>query len=469
MTNLKTAQIPDAVKDVAIKLRNHNFEAYIVGGAVRDMLLNREPHDWDVATNATPDKVMSIFGSSFTVPTGLKHGTVTVLGLHKNFPGDRFFPVEVTTYRTEGTYSDGRHPDEVRFAKTIQEDLSRRDFTMNAIAYDPLADVLVDPFNGQRDISYELVRAVGNPAERFAEDGLRCVRAIRQAVQLDFRIEENTYYDIFKPTSIEMFQHVSKERVRDELLKMLSATTDSNWLWQLHETGLLAHIIPELDDGVRMVQNKYHNYDVFDHTSETVVNTINEPAKRGVWRLGALLHDVGKPATRAPKENAPGEFSFHNHEHVGAEMAADICSRLKLSTDDKTIVVNMVKHHMFDFQPGWSDAAVRRFVRKVGPEMLDPLYALRFGDRMGKGFPNENPQPEIDLLKSRIEQAVTPDTAFTVKNLAINGSDVIRLLNCKPGKIVGDTLAFLLEKVIDSPELNTAETLTNLVLTNISC
>ncbi len=349
------ARIPADVLAVCHRLRGAGHEAHLVGGGVRDMLLGRPPADFDVATDAVPEAVMELFGKNFAVPTGLKHGTVTVLT-------DTAPPrhVEVTTFRGEGTYLDGRRPSSVTYVKSLTEDLARRDFTMNAIAYDPLADAVSDPFDGRGDLTRRLIRAVGDPIARFREDGLRPMRAVRQAAQLAFGIDPPTQAAI-EPT-LDVFRKVSAERIRDELLKMLAAPQPSRGLQLMRATGLLGEVIPELLEGVGCTQNRFHKHDVFEHT----LHVVDETEGDAIRRLGALLHDVGKPRARQPREGAPGEFSFFQHEYVGAEMADEICRRLKLANADRERVVGLVKNHMFFYAPDWTDGTVRRFVRRVG-------------------------------------------------------------------------------------------------------
>jgi tRNA nucleotidyltransferase (CCA-adding enzyme) len=445
------AQIPDDVRAVCLRLHDAGYEAHLVGGGVRDMLLGRPPADFDVATRARPETVLDLFGKTFAIPTGLQHGTVTVM---TDAVPRR--PVEVTTFRGEGAYLDGRRPSSVSYVSTLAEDLSRRDFTMNAVAYEPLTGRLTDPFDGQGDLGRRLVRAVGDPVARFREDGLRPMRAVRQATQLAFDIEPATLAAIGQ--TLEVFRKVSAERVRDELLKLLAAPRPSRGLELMRVTGLLGEVMPELLEGVGCVQNRFHRHDVFGHTLAVVDETRGGP----IVRLGALLHDVGKPRARQPREGAPGEYSFFKHEIVGAEMADAICRRLRLSTADRERAVSMVAHHMFFYTPDWTDGTVRRFVRRVGPEVLDDLFALREGDIAGRGF-GENPEVELGELRQRIGAVAAADAALRVTDLAIDGRDVMRILGLPPGRQIGALLEQLLERVLDDPSLNEPETLTALL------
>jgi tRNA nucleotidyltransferase (CCA-adding enzyme) len=445
-------RVPEDVLTVCGRLQRAGHEAHLVGGGVRDMLLGRAPADFDVATDAVPEAVMELFGNRFAVPTGLKHGTVTVLT-------DTAPPrhVEVTTFRGEGTYLDGRRPSSVTYVKSLTDDLARRDFTMNAVAYDPLADAITDPFGGRDDLSRRLIRAVGDPVARFREDGLRPMRAVRQATQLVFDIDPPTQAAI-EPT-LDVFRKVSAERIRDELLKMLAAPQPSRGLKLMQATGLLGEVIPELLEGIGCTQNRFHKHDVFEHTLHVVDDTQGDPIRR----LGALLHDVGKPRARQPREGAPGEFSFFQHEYVGAQMAEEICRRLKLANAERERVVGIVRNHMFFYSADWTDGTVRRFVRRVGGNAaLDDLFALRAGDVTGRGF-GEDPEREIAELRARVAVVAAEDAVMKVTDLAIDGGDVMRVLAVRPGRIIGEVLEKLLERVIDDPALNERDKLEALV------
>lgn len=452
---INRAAIPAEVQAVCARLRKAGHQAHLVGGGIRDLLLGRPPADFDVATDAHPEQVMSLFGARFAIPTGLQHGTVTVV---TDIPGD--VParrnVEVTTFRGEGAYIDGRRPSSVTYVGSLEEDLSRRDFTMNAIGYDPISDVLSDPFEGQRDLAARRVRAVGDAETRFREDGLRPMRAIRQATQLEFEIDPPTLQAI-GPT-LDVFRKVSVERIRDEIFKMLGARRPSGGLELMRHTGMLADVLPELLEGVGCTQNRFHTHDVYHHTLAVVDATEGD----AITRLGALLHDIGKPRARQPREGAPGEFSFFKHEYVGAEMTDAICRRWKLSNADRERVVALVQHHMFFYMPEWTDGTVRRFVRRVGPEVLPGLFALREGDIVGRGR-NEDPESELGELRRRIAAVNVADAAMRVGDLAIDGRDVMRILGRGPGREIGVLLERLLERVLDDPALNTPDELARLL------
>jgi tRNA nucleotidyltransferase (CCA-adding enzyme) len=463
MMSIDSRQIPEDVRAVCVRLRTAGHQAHLVGGGIRDLLLGRRPADFDVATDAHPQQVLALFGSRYAIPTGLQHGTVTVLTERKaeDAAGTVEAPpttrhVEVTTFRGEGAYIDGRRPSSVTYVGSLDEDLSRRDFTMNAIGYDPVSGVLADPFGGQKDLAARCVRAVGDAETRFREDGLRPMRAIRQATQLDFTIDPPTLSAI--RVTLDVFRKVSAERVRDEMLKLLTAPRPSMGIELLRHTGLLAEILPELLEAVGVTQNRFHKHDVYEHTLAVVDATTGD----AVTRLGALLHDIGKPRARQPREGAPGEYSFWQHEVVGAEMTDAICRRWKLSNADRERVVALVAHHMFFYTPDWTDGTVRRFVRRVGPDLLGALFALREGDILGRGR-GEDPEGELGELKKRIAVVNAADAVTRVGDLAIDGRDVMRILGRGPGREIGILLERLLERVLDDPGLNTLEILERLL------
>jgi tRNA nucleotidyltransferase (CCA-adding enzyme) len=459
--SLRPDDVPAHITDVCRKLRAAGHEAWLVGGAVRDLLAERRraAADFDVASSAQPGEVARVFGRKRVIPTGEKHGTVTVLVT--DAAGEQEH-VEVTTFRGEGAYSDGRRPDSVEFVRSLEEDLKRRDFTMNAIAYDPLADVVSDPFHGRDDLAAHLIRAVGDPLERFREDGLRAMRAVRFASQLGFAIDPPTEQAIAR--CLDVFRKVSSERVRDELEKILSSPRPSVGLELMRSTGLLGEIMPELLEGVGCTQNRFHAHDVWQHTLAAVDATaaISPVGPPWIVRMAALLHDVAKPRTAAPREDSPTEKTFFRHELVGAEMSDQILRRLKLSTRDRDHVVGLVKNHMFWYAPEWSDGTVRRFISRVGIEALDDLFALREGDVRARGR-GEEPAVEIAELKRRVAFELEQAAALKVSDLAIGGADVMRLLECRPGPIVGEVLRRLLERVLDDAQLNTYERLEALV------
>jgi tRNA nucleotidyltransferase (CCA-adding enzyme) len=447
-----SAAIPADVIGVCRRLRAQGHAAYIVGGSVRDLIIGRPPGDFDVATSAHPEETLRVFGNRYAIPTGLQHGTITVLA--GDPPAQRH--VEVTTFRGEGVYLDGRRPSTVTFSATLEEDLARRDFTMNAIAYDPETGALHDPFDGRGDITRTLVRAVGDPILRFTEDGLRPMRAVRQATQLGFSLDSVTHAAI--PKTLDSFRKVSAERIRDELRKLLLSPVPSTGIELMRVTGLLTEVLPELLPMVGCVQNHFHKHDVYHHT----LATLDATAPDFILRLAALLHDLGKPKTQAPREDAPGEYSFFRHEHVGVEMAEAVCNRLKLSTSERQTIGALVGGHMFYYTSDWSDGTVRRFVKRVGPELVPALFALREADVTSRGR-GEDPQCETRVLRERIAKVATEDAALRVTDLAIDGKDVMRVLGIPPSRRVGEMLDRLLDAVLDDPSLNQRDTLERLV------
>ena len=436
-------RIPRVAKSLAAVFASRGFQCHLVGGAVRDMMMGRSLSDLDIATDALPEQVSSLFRR--VVPTGIRHGTVTVL-----FQGVRF---EVTTFRTESGYSDGRRPDSVSFAPSILDDLSRRDFTINAMAYDLLAGRMEDPHGGARDLSRRLIRAIGDPEERFREDGLRPLRACRFAAQLGFTVDGDTLRAI--SLTLDVVAEVSAERVRDEILKILESPVPSVALELMRETGILAIVLSELCEGIGVVQGELHCYDVFTHSLRACDAA---PRSSVEVRLAALLHDVGKP--RALRVDESGRPAFHGHEKLSRDLAAAALQRLRLPIAVIRRVVHLVEHHMFNYQEEWSDAAVRRFVARVGEDAIDDLFALRRADQIGMCAENANVFPQgLALLADRVRAVREGDRAFTVGELAVDGADIMSHLGIGPGPTVGAILAALLQAVLDDPAQNERERL----------
>jgi tRNA nucleotidyltransferase (CCA-adding enzyme) len=445
--------VPDEVLNVARGLKKANFEAFLVGGCVRDILLEKEPKDWDIATNAKPEEVQSIFPHTFYENT---FGTVGVV--NDKASKESLKTVEVTTYRLEGEYSDSRRPDEVVFSKKIEDDLKRRDFTINAMAIvlDPdIKDIskgqLVDPFDGYADIKDRVIRTVLDPEKRFNEDALRIMRAVRLSTVLDFMIETSTR------KSIEMLHmklsFISKERIRDEFVKIIMSKNPEYGLTAIRELGLMKYVIPELESGVGIEQGGIHSYDVFEHS----VKTLQAAADKGLQlevRLASLLHDIGKPQTRKGGGKNK-EWSFYNHEVVGARMSKKILSDLKFPKDIIGKVYNLVRWHMF-----FSDteqithSAVRRIIRNVGPENIWDLIDLRITDRLGTGRPKEEPY-RLRKYKAMIEEVLRDP--ISVQMLEIDGSKVMEVTRVTPGPKIGYILHALLEEVLEDPKLNSKE------------
>jgi tRNA nucleotidyltransferase (CCA-adding enzyme) len=435
--------VPRVVQDLATVFRDGGFQCHLVGGAVRDTLMGRPHTDFDIATNALPAQVMELFRR--VIPTGIKHGTVTVL-----FKGTTF---EVTTFRTETDYTDGRRPDSVTFSPSIFDDLSRRDFTINAMAYDLLARKMNDPHGGKRDLARKLIRAIGDPAERFREDGLRPLRACRFAAQLSFTVEDATKAAI--PGCLEIMAKVSAERVRDEILKTLEAPLPSVGLSLMKETGILGVVLPELLEGVGVAQGSLHCYDVFTHA---LYACDAAPRESLLLRLAALLHDIGKPRTLAPGPD--GRPTFYTHEQLSARMAADILTRLKLPNAVVKDVAHLVEHHMFNYLEEWTDAAVRRLISRVGEGSIKDIIALRRADQVGMCRENAQVFPEgLARFSRRVSDVLDAGRAFTVRQLAANGVDLMERLNMPPGPRVGIILEELLKAVLEDPGMNEKERL----------
>jgi tRNA nucleotidyltransferase (CCA-adding enzyme) len=409
---------------------------------VRDSLLGKPISDWDVATDALPAELMKLFPRA--IPTGLAHGTVTVVvrGAH----------YEVTTLRGESTYSDGRRPDAVHFVDDIHADLARRDFTVNAIAVNSENGALVDPFDGRGDLASKRLRAVGNAFDRFSEDGLRVLRAARFCATLEFELDAETLQAI--PNTLDTFRKVSAERVRDEWVKTMKAKRPSRAFEIMRASGILGITCPELLLGVGVDQNKYHSLDVWNHALACMDACVGDP----VLRISALLHDVGKPQSRQFSEKTQ-DYTFYDHDRIGAELALPIATRLRFSNDERDRIVALVRHHLFHYD-GWSDQAVRRWIKRVGPGRLEDLYALNTADLHGKGaiFRDEDLAP-LTALKAHVERVLAEGAALSTRDLVVNGSDLMRVLGMKPGPAIGRTLEALLEEVLADPARNERETL----------
>lgn len=429
---------PPSMRDVIRRLHEDGHEAAFVGGCVRDVLRGIPVADWDVGTSAVPETVLRLFPRA--VPTGLKHGTVTI--------PTRDGPCEVTTYRIEAGYSDARRPDQVEFVGDVTRDLARRDFTVNAMAWDPDTGVLVDPFGGREDLARRVIRAVGDALDRFREDGLRPMRAARFAATLEFDLDRET--EAALGPSRDRLALVAPERIRDELLKMLAAPKPSRGFEVLRRTGLLGTVLPELQACVAVPQNRYHAYDVYFHTLYTVDAA---PIEKPIVRLAALFHDVGKPLTRAERA---GDATFYNHEFESTRLAETAMTRLRFSRGTIAKVAHLVRHHMFDYRPEWTAAAVRRFVRNVGPDAIADLFDLRIADNIGNGLKTGFPH-YLEELRGRVEEILAAREALTLRELEIDGGDVMRELQLPPGPQVGRILAQLLEEVLENPARNRRE------------
>jgi poly(A) polymerase/tRNA nucleotidyltransferase (CCA-adding enzyme) len=443
--------IPGYIKNIVKALQVSGYEAYIVGGCVRDILMDKTPKDWDITTSAVPEEILQVF-------SGAKYENVfgTVLLPVRTEPeegetrGKLEDVVEITTYRSEQGYSDRRHPDIVRFEKELDKDLERRDFTINALALNPLEpEKIIDLFGGEKDIKKKIIRAVGQPEDRFKEDALRMMRAVRFSSQLGFELEPKTQRGIAKLAGSLKF--VSGERIRDELIKILSSSRPAEGIMLLHECKLLQYILPELEQGVGVKQDRHHTTSVFVHNIASLKYC---PSQEWPVRLAALFHDIAKPKTR---EIIKGIATFYNHEYLGAKMTEKIMNRLKFSTEDRTRVVNLVKNHMFYYNVGEVTAAsVRRLIVKVGRENLKDLIALRVADRLGSGTPKAMPY-KLRHLEYMLEKV--QNDPVSVKMLKINGDNLMRLLKIPAGPKIGAILDVLLGEVLEDPELNTVDSL----------
>lgn len=436
--------IPRHVLELCEQLSKHGHRGWVVGGSVRDALLNElgdarsKPADWDVATSATPEQVIRIFRK--VIPTGIAHGTVTVL-----LRGDS---IEVTTLRGETTYSDGRHPDSVTFVQDIVEDLARRDFTVNAIAFDPLANTLIDPFHGTDDLKARVLRAVGEPALRFGEDGLRVLRAARFAATLEFEIEPVTLSAI-RP-SLSSYRKVSPERIRDEWTKALGANRASRAFRLMLEHGLLEITAPELVRMHNCEQNHYHAFDVWNHTLHVLDGTDKTSLE---LRLAALLHDVGKPLTRAVHPET-SDYTFYHHEVAGAKVADEILRRLRYPNETRERVVELVRHHLVVYDPSWTDAAVRRWLKRVSPELWREVIALAHADVRAKGREVPDEIERLCQLTAHAKRIIAEGAALGIRDLRITGTDLMKELQLNPGPTIGKLLRQLLEDVLEHPDWN---------------
>ncbi|HVM73696.1 MAG TPA: CCA tRNA nucleotidyltransferase [Candidatus Paceibacterota bacterium] len=436
--------VPPEIMRVTETLKDAGFEAYLVGGCVRDLLVSREPKDWDVTTNATPEDIQSLFVETFYENT---YGTVGVVTSSED---PRLKVVEVTPYRIESGYSNARHPDEVRFSTDLTDDLKRRDFTINAIAYDPNSGELVDLHNGKEDLARRVIAAVGDPHERFEEDALRMLRAIRLAAELDFAIEAQTASGIVGNAS--QLAKISKERIRDELVRTLMTPRPMQAIYVAQKLGILKYVLPKIEDGIGIDQNQAHSFDVFEH----LLRSLQCAADKG-WslevRLAALLHDVGKPATRV-WSNEKKDWTFYNHEVVGARMAKAILRDLKFPKETIDHVSSLIRWHMFFSDPDTVTlSAVRRIITNVGKEHIMELLDLRICDRIGTGRPKEQPF-RLRKYMSMVDEALRDP--ISVSMLKIDGLRVIELGE-GAGPRIGWILHALLEEVLDDPKKNTSE------------
>jgi len=448
--------IPKVIKQVIVDIENDGFEAYLVGGCVRDFLLGKKPTDWDIATNASPqdiEKIIQATGRETFYENDFWTVGVVCPELNGEYTSDNI--VEITTYRAETTYSDKRHPDKVTPAKNLEEDLSRRDFTINAMAIKlgKAEDnfLIIDLYRGKEDLNNKIIRAVGNPEDRFSEDALRMLRAVRFSASLGFIIEPETKMAI--KTNCQSLKLISQERIRDELVKIISGDRAEKGIESLRELRLLEYIIPELEEGYGIGQNKHHIFDCYQHNLLSLKYAAEKNFNFHV-RMAALLHDIGKPRT---KTGDGPDSTFHNHETVGARMAKIILERLKFSKKDIQKIVTLVRYHLFYYNVGEvTESSVRRLVRNVGPENIDELLEVRMADRIGSGVPKAEPY-KLRHLRYLIDKVA--QDPLSAKMLAVNGNDIITVLNIQPGPRIGFILEILLGEVLSDPKNNDKELL----------
>jgi tRNA nucleotidyltransferase/poly(A) polymerase len=444
-------KIPAHIFEVNKKFSEAAYKIYLVGGCVRDLLCGRAIKDWDFTTSATPEEILKLFPNGFY---DNKFGTVGI-PLGKPEETEHKGIVEVTTFRTETAYNDRRHPEQVKWGKTVEEDLSRRDFTINAMALEFRIQNsefrIIDPYDGQKDIKNKLIRAVGDPNLRFKEDALRLMRAIRFATQLAFHIDEETLRAIIEDAPL--LAEISQERIRDEFMKILASDYPYEGVMLLKNTNLLPYILPELLEGIGLSQERpgrHHKTDVFTHNVFALKFC---PSTDPLVRFATLIHDAAKPRVEGRDEE--GYIIFYNHEIAGAKMAREIADRLRFSKKEKEKISTLIRWHMFTVDEHITDAAVRRFIRRIGVENVKDMMDLRIGDRLGGGTQTAESW-RLKLFKERVEKQLTP-APFSINDLAIDGNDVMKELNIKPGRKIGEILQKLFEEVDEDLSKNTRD------------
>ena len=439
------SDIPPEVTRVTDTLEKAGYEAYLVGGCVRDLLIGKAPKDWDVTTNAKPEAIAGLFEETF------QNNDFGTVGVVNETEDPRLKVVEVTPYRTESAYSDARRPDKVTFSDSLEDDLQRRDFTINAIAYRVSRETIVDRFDGIADIGKKCIRAVGAPTERFAEDALRMMRAVRLAVELNFVIDADTMSAIVE--NADNLSRISKERIRDELIRILESDNPMQGIILCEKLGLLKHIAPDLLRGIGVEQNQAHAYHVYEHLLRTLQHAADKKWPFHV-RIAALFHDVAKPETRRWSEEKKN-WTFYGHEVVGARVTRKTLTVLKFPRETVELVSNLVRWHMFFSDPDTVTlSAVRRTIQNIGKEHIEELLNLRVCDRIGTGRPKEQPF-RFRKYKAMVEQALRDP--ISVKMLKINGERIMEVARETPGPKLGYTLHALLEEVLDDPGKNTPE------------
>lgn len=435
--------LPKEVKDIFEKFRTNDFQIYAVGGGVRDILLGIPVKDWDFTTNATPQEILSLF------PEGFYDNRFGTVGIPIKAGNSETVVYEITTYRSEYGYADHRHPDKIIWGDSLEEDLKRRDFTVNSMAYG--GKEIIDLFGGLQDLENKSIKAVGNPAERFREDALRMLRAIRFSTQLEFMIDADTFSAIKEQG--ELITKISGERIRDELLKILASRHPADGIRLLRSSGLLGYILPELEKSFGVEQKspkRHHKYDVGTHLLLSLENCSSPDP---IVRFATLLHDIGKAVTY--HKTPEGVITFYNHEIVGSSIVRHIADRLHLSKKDKDMLYRLVRWHQFSVDERQTDAALRRFIKNVGPEYLEDIIALRTGDRLGGGAAETSWR--LELFKKRlIEVQKQP---FTVSDLKADGYDVMEIYGIGPGPLVGAVLKMVFDDVVEGKIKNEKEAL----------
>ncbi|KKR15262.1 MAG: PolyA polymerase family protein [Parcubacteria group bacterium GW2011_GWC1_39_29] len=445
-TLINAMKLPVEIATIIKSLNAKGFEAYAVGGCVRDLILSKKPKDWDITTSAKPEQIQEIFPENFYENT---FGTVTV---KTGSEDETLKQIQITPYRIEGRYTDKRHPGEIEFVTDLADDLSRRDFSINSLAIDK-DGIIKDLYNGQEDIKNKIVRTVGKPKDRFDEDALRILRAVRFATILGFQIDTETVEAIKENAG--WLAAISKERVRDEFIKIINSDNAYSGVLLLEELGLLLHIVPELREGINVGQNLHHIYTVWEHNLLALKYCTEKKYSLEV-RLAALFHDIGKPQTK----NGNGHYStFYGHDVVGAKITAKLMERLKFSRETIEKVTKLVRYHLFYYNVGEvTESSVRRLLANIGPENMEDLIKVREADRIGSGVPKAMPY-KLRHLKYIIDK-VSHDP-ISAKMLKINGNDLMNELGIAPGPKVGLILSTLLAEVLDKPENNQKELLIN--------
>ncbi|KKP50579.1 MAG: tRNA adenylyl-/cytidylyl-transferase [Candidatus Roizmanbacteria bacterium GW2011_GWA2_33_33] len=449
-------KLPKEVVELMKKFKESKFQIYVVGGAVRDTLLNKPVDNWDFTTNATPEQILKMFPDAFYNNV---YGTVTVPIKNEqsnNLPAGRQGETmkqllfEITPFRKESGYSDLRHPEKIEWAKTIEEDLSRRDFTINSMAFD--GSIIIDPYKGMDDLKNKLIKAVGEPDKRFNEDVLRLLRAIRFTSQLGFLIEDKTRESIQKNALL--IAKISWERIRDEFLKILNSDHPAEGIFFLKSTGLLSYILPEVDVCFTIPQKSPKRHHIYDVGTHLVMALKHCPSKDLITRFATLIHDIGKAKTFY-KDEKTDLITFYNHEVVGKRQAEKIADRFKLSNKQKDKLVTLVAEHQFTVSEDQTDKAVRRFIRGVSKEYLNDMLDLRTADRIGSGATPTSWRTE--LFKKRLEEV--QKQPFQIKDLKIDGNDVMKILKIKPGPKIGEVLKDLFDQVVEGKLKNTKKIL----------